>query len=66
MDYMSLPDVGYVRLPQVLAVIPISKASWWRGIKSGRFPAGHLISPRVRAWSVEEIRSLIAEIGGAE
>lgn len=33
----SLPDEGYVRLPQVLAVIPVSKSTWWAGCKSGRY-----------------------------
>lgn len=57
-----LPDVGYVRLPAVLAVIPVSRATWWAGVKSGRFPKGVLLGPRTRAWSVESIRSLIAEV----
>jgi prophage regulatory protein len=57
---MSLPEVGYVRLPQILAVIPISRASWWAGVKSGKYPAGVLLGPRTRAWSVESIRALMA------
>jgi predicted DNA-binding transcriptional regulator AlpA len=66
MECMNLPEVGFVRLPQILAVIPVCRATWWAGVKSGRFPAGRLLSPRIRVWSVESIRALIAEIGGAE
>lgn len=65
-----LPEVGYVRLPQIIgdpkrgipAVIPVSRATWWAGVASGRFPKGTLLGPRTRAWSVESIRELIAEV----
>jgi predicted DNA-binding transcriptional regulator AlpA len=56
----SLPDEGYVRLPQVLAVIPVSKSTWWAGCKSGRYPAPVKLGPRTTAWRVDSIRSLIA------
>lgn len=66
-----LPEIGYLRLPQIIgdpkrglpALIPISRAGWWAGVKSGRFPAGVLLGPRTRAWSVESIKNLIAEMG---
>jgi predicted DNA-binding transcriptional regulator AlpA len=68
-----LPEIGYLRLPQIIgdrkrnipALIPVSRATWWAGVASGRFPAGVLLGPRTRAWSVESIKSLIAEMGGA-
>lgn len=34
----SLPETGFMRLPAVLAVIPVSKTTWWVGVKSGRYP----------------------------
>lgn len=66
-----LPEIGYLRLPQIIgdrkkgipAVIPVSRATWWAGVASGRFPAGVLLGPRTRAWSVESIKLLIAEMG---
>jgi prophage regulatory protein len=69
-----LPEIGYVRLPQIIgdakrgipAVIPVSRATWWAGVASGRFPAGVLLGPRTRAWSAVSIRALISEIGGAK
>ena len=33
-----LPDEGFVRLPQILQVLPIGKTSWWEGVKKGRYP----------------------------
>lgn len=55
----NLPATGYVRLPGVLAAFPVSKSTWWAGVRSGRYPAGHKLSQRVTAWRVEDIRALI-------
>jgi predicted DNA-binding transcriptional regulator AlpA len=56
----GLPSDGFVRLPQVLAVFPVSKSSWWAGCKSGRYPKPTKLGPRTTAWKVEDIRALIA------
>jgi len=57
-----LPESGFVRLPQVLAVIPISKSSWWDGVKAGKYPKPVKLSARVTCWRVEDIRALIAKL----
>lgn len=54
-----LPPCGFVRLPGVLAVIPVSRSTWWEGVKTGRFPAPVKLGTRTTAWRVEDIRSLI-------
>ena len=58
-----LPETGYVRLPVVLRVIPVSKTTWWDGVKAGRFPRGVKLGARMTAWRVEDIRDLIARLG---
>jgi predicted DNA-binding transcriptional regulator AlpA len=50
---------GLLRLPQVLALIPVSKSAWWAGIKTGRFPKPVKIGPRTSAWEVEVIDALL-------
>jgi predicted DNA-binding transcriptional regulator AlpA len=63
----TLPETGYVRLPQIIgnpktgtpAIIPVSKSTWWDGIKKGRFPKPVKLSERTTAWRVEDIRALI-------
>lgn len=62
----SLPAEGYARLPQVLAVIPISKSSWWAGVRSGRYPQPVKLGPRTTAWAVDGIRCLLAEMGNCK
>ena len=55
-----LPAEGFARLPVVLANIPVSKSSCWAGVKSGRYPKPVKLGPRMTAWRVEDMRSLIA------
>jgi prophage regulatory protein len=58
----TIPETGFVRLPQVLAVIPLCKSSWWEGVKSGRFPKPVKLSPNCTAWRAEDIRDLIKQL----
>ncbi|WP_457089480.1 helix-turn-helix transcriptional regulator [Microvirga sp. P5_D2] len=57
----SLPETGFVRLASVLALIPIGRATWWAGVRSGRFPQPVKLGPNITAWRVEDIRGLIKE-----
>ena len=34
----TIPNEGYMRLPAVLSVFPVSRSTWWAGISAGRFP----------------------------
>lgn len=67
---MTIPETGYVRLtqiignrnavPPILAVIPVSKSTWWAGVKSGRYPQPvRTLGERITAWRAEDIRTLI-------
>lgn len=57
----SLPETGFMRLPAVLAVIPVSKSTWWAGVRSGRYPKAVKLGVKITAWRVEDIRALIAQ-----
>lgn len=46
-------------------LIPVSRSTWWRGVKSGRYPAPVRIGPHMTAWRAEDIRRLIYELGVA-
>ena len=65
----ELPETGFLRLPHIIgdpkasppipARIPVSKSTWWAGVKSGRYPAPVKLGPRITAWRVEDLRALI-------
>jgi predicted DNA-binding transcriptional regulator AlpA len=60
----DLPSEGFLRLNQIVgskttpAIIPISKSSWWAGVKEGRFPQPIKLGKRTTVWRVEDIRLL--------
>jgi predicted DNA-binding transcriptional regulator AlpA len=58
--YRPLPETGFLRLPQILAVFPVSRSTWWAGVKSGRFPPSVKLGPRATGWRVEAIRELFS------
>lgn len=59
----TLPDTGFVRLPQILSLIPISRSAWWAGIREGQFPQGIKLGSKTSVWRAEDIRKLIERSG---
>ncbi len=66
MNLQTLPETGFLRLPDVLRLIPVSRASWWLGVKNGRYPQGVKIGARTTGWRVSDIRDLIEHLSGNE
>ena len=60
---VKAPPLGFLRLPQVLALIPVCKATWWAGIQTGRFPRGIKLSMRTTGWRRADIEKLLEELG---
>jgi prophage regulatory protein len=60
----ELPRTGYVRLNTVLAIYPIGRSTWYRGVAEGRFPKPVALSARTKGYPVEDIKKLI-EAGAA-
>lgn len=68
----KLPEIGFLRLPQIIGnpkatppippLIPVSKTTWWLGVRTGRYPPPVKLGPHTTAWSVESIRRLIDEM----
>ncbi|PJB73046.1 MAG: transcriptional regulator [Alphaproteobacteria bacterium CG_4_9_14_3_um_filter_47_13] len=56
----TLPETGFMRLPEILKIFPVSKSTWWAGVKEGRYPKPVKLGPKITAWRVEDIRELIA------
>ena len=61
----QLPLAGFMRLPQILQLIPISKSAWWLGCREGRFPKPVKLGPKTTAWRVEDIAALIERLGAS-
>lgn len=60
MSKPSFPSSGLVRLSAILAPcgsIPVSKSTWWAGVREGRFPQPIKLGPRTTVWRVEDSQS---------
>jgi prophage regulatory protein len=77
MSMHMLPELGYLRLSQIVgraarkgqqaipAIIPVSRSTWWAGVKSGRYPQPtRMLGARITAWRVEDIRALLEQSKG--
>lgn len=51
-----------IRLPQVLDMIPVSKSTWWQGVKEGRYPKPVKLGPKTTAWLEIEVKELVARL----
>jgi prophage regulatory protein len=63
-NQLTLPETGFLRIGQILAPtgpIPVSKSTWWAGVKDGRFPKPLKLGKRVTVWRAEDIRQLMTE-----
>jgi prophage regulatory protein len=47
-----------LRLNQVLERIPVSKSTWWAGVRCGRYPKPIKLSPRITVWKETDIDRL--------
>lgn len=68
----SIHETGYLRIGQIVGnpkanppippIFPVSKSTWWAGVKSGRYPQPVKLSARCTAWTVESIRELLKRL----
>ncbi len=48
--------------PPIPAIIPVSRSTWWAGVRSGRYPQPvRNLGPRITAWHSEDIRKLASQ-----
>ena len=59
----SIPATGFLRLVEVLRLIPVSKSAWFAGVAEGRFPKPVKLGPRTAAYRAEDIAALIGSLG---
>ena len=76
-----IPETGFLRLRQIIGdvgdpeanppipptppIIPVSRSTWWQGVRDGRYPKPVKLGPRTTAWEVGSIRALIERLQAA-
>ena len=57
----AFPMSGLGRIVDILkphGPIPVSRSTWWQGVKDGRFPQPVKLGPRTTAWRWSDVRAL--------
>lgn len=57
----QLPQSGFVRIPTILSFFPISKSTWWAGVKTGKYPKP-VKHGGATFWKAEDIHALIESV----
>lgn len=58
---------SFVRLSYIVGdngVLPISRSTWYAGIKAGIYPPPRRLGPRISVWSKAEIDRLCRHLSG--
>lgn len=53
----------YLRLPQILERLPISKSAWWVGCRTGKYPKPIKLGPKTTVWKASEINAFLEKLG---
>lgn len=62
---ISIPEKGFLRLRQVLQLIPLGRTRWYEGVQNGEFPAPVKFG-RCAFYRASDIAELITRIEGGE
>jgi predicted DNA-binding transcriptional regulator AlpA len=58
-------EQGFVRLPEILAIYPVGRSTWWAGVRAGRYPAPVKLGARITAWRRADILALIERVSAS-
>lgn len=65
-ELQNLPETGLLRLKQILRFVPVSRSSWWAGVKTHVYPQPMKLSKRVTVWKAQDIKALCSGEGRNE
>ncbi|GEM_PF-6350418 len=62
---ITLDGPGFLRIEQIIpGLLPVSRATFYRGVRNGTYPAPVRISNSCSAWRKSDIKVLLEELGG--
>lgn len=64
LDYSSLPPEAVLRLPDVLALVGLGRASVYAKVAEDRFPAPIKLTRHASGWRMGDIRAWLADPTG--
>lgn len=61
-EIAKLPETGFVRFSVIRQLIPLSRSTFWKGVREGRFPRPVKVGA-ASLWRVEDVRACIETLG---
>ena len=55
----DLREQKFLRLPQILQLIPIGKSTLWEKVKKGEFPNQIKLGPKISVWKASDVQIYI-------
>ncbi len=52
----------FLKLREVLSIIPVSRSTWYLGIRKGIYPKPVKIGKRASAWRLSDIQNLVERL----
>lgn len=62
----TVDPASLLRERQVLVLLPISRSSWWAGVREGRFPKPVKLGAHTTCWRARDILELIDSLSTAD
>lgn len=56
---ITIPQKGFLRLNQVLQLIPVSKSTWWSWVAAKKAPSPVKLGERCTVWYAQDISDFI-------
>lgn len=56
---------GFLRIKDVLRLVPVDRSTLWGWVKAGRFPSPIKLSPKCTVWRAEDLALFIKHGGWA-
>lgn len=58
----NLSQSAYIRLPEILNLLPIGRSTWWLWVATGKAPKGVKLGARTTAWKLSDIQKLLDDL----
>ena len=55
-------ETALLRTPDVLSMLNVSRATLWRMVADGRFPAPVKLGPQLRAWRRADVEAWVSAL----
>lgn len=58
----NLSQSAYIRLPEILNLLPIGRSTWWLWVATGKAPKGIKLGAKTTAWKLSDIQKLLDDL----